>query len=246
MEAEGIEEMMRNMQIMNEASEASRTPKTPQEKIRKLKNMRAMFEDPSEFDDLYNQVRVQAEREAANSDRVAVRRVSDERFLSLLKNERIGLFNQYEAETPLNTVYIFSTTTCPMARKARETLGQNIDLLKEKGVSVKWIMIAPGATERELKEASLVIEKGFNPDPAVKHVIMVETVQKVIFNTAFYKEAFDSEFVPIVIWRSADGVESILGFPEDLFLEPFVKTVKDKGTIRDFIFESYQTLTARG
>ena len=239
--ADGIEPMMRNMQIMGAASQKAATH---QEKIENLWDIRAMFDDPGDFDALYDQVRARAEREAATSDRVAARKVSDERFLSLLRDERIGLVDPYGIQDPLNTVYIFSTTACPMAGKARAALDSNIDLLKNSRVAVKWIMIAPGATERELKEASLVIEKGFHPDPAVRHVIPEETVQKAVFNTAFYREAFDSDFVPIVVWRGKGGVASILGFPEDRFVEPFIETVREKGNIRDFIFESYRKLTA--
>ena len=232
-DSETIDKMQRNMQVMSEL----RKPKeTQSDQIDSLRKVRAMFKDPEKFDALYKEILEKANRDAAKSDeRIAKRHVTDPELIDWLKSEEIGTVNLYEDINFKNTVYIFSSEDCRFCDDVKKTIKGNLDKFKEKQVAVKWIPVVSNNTEEQIKKAALIIQEGLDLDPKKKYKVTEQSLKKAGINTVFFKSSFESHKVPVVLWASKAGIESISGFPSNKFTEIFIDTVANKGTIAEFV-----------
>lgn len=238
-----IEDMKRNIAILNATVQPATTP---EEKLQRLHHVRSMFEDPKDFDDIYTQLRASVDKEALTSDRVVHRKIEDEKFMSKLTGSSLGAVDQYKNSDPVNTLYIFFSLNCQFSNQAHKQLTSDLDKLKASNVAVKWVPVVLDKSEVALKKAALALEKGFEPDLKTQHTVSEASIQKVVENTDFFTIAFELPNVPIVVWLSENGIESISGYPSRAFDDVFIDIVANRGSVADLLFAATKRIISTG
>ena len=231
---ETINDMQRNMSIINELR---KDKDTQEDRLTSLAKVRSMYKNPEEFDALYNQIQGEVKQKVDKSDkRIVERLVKDPELKDWLNGGKLGIIDQYESTNPKNTIYILSSVGCHFCKEAQNTIIANIDTLKEKQVAIKWVPVVNTNTEDQIKKAALTIQQqDFDIDPTKSYTVTEESLKKAESNTIFFKSSFKDHRVPVVFWESSKGIQSIAGFPTMKFAKAFIDTVSEKGTIDHFV-----------